>query len=71
MWNTRLFNDNNQSELLDKHKKDTFHIFVMKCMFLGKRARPDVLVGISYLSTRVLNLNEEDWKKLTRDYLAT
>ena len=38
----------------------------MKCMFLGKRARPDVLVGISYLSTRVLNSNEEDWKKSTR-----
>ena len=65
-WNTRLFNNNNQSELLDKHKKDTFHTFVMKCMFLGKRARPDVLVGISYLSTRVLNSNEEDWKKSTR-----
>ena len=38
----------------------------MKCMFLVKRARPDILVGIGFLSTRVLKSNEEDWKKLVR-----
>ena len=35
-------------------------------MFLGKRARPDILMGISFLSTRVLKPTEEDWKKLNR-----
>ena len=59
-WNTSLFNDNNQSESLDKHRKEIFHTFVMKCMFLGKQAKPDVLVGISYLITRVQNPNKED-----------
>ena len=35
-------------------------------MYLGKRARPDILVGISFLSKRVTMSNEEDWKKLIR-----
>ena len=65
-WTTRLFNINTESKLLDKNKKDIFHTFVMKCMFLAKIARPDILVGIIYLSTRVMNSNEEDWKKLIR-----
>ena len=34
--------------------------------YMLKRARPDILVGISFLSTRVLKSNEEDWKKLVR-----
>ena len=65
-WTTKLFNINEKSELLNKERRETFHTFVMKCMFLGKRARPDILVGISFLSTRVLMTNEEDWKKLIR-----
>ena len=61
-WNTRLYNMNDESQLLDKDKRETFYTFVMKCMFLAKRIRPDILVGISFLSTRVLRSNEEDWK---------
>ena len=38
----------------------------MKCMFLAKRAWPDILVGINFLSTRVPRSNKEDWKKLVR-----
>ena len=63
---TRLFNINIESKSLDKNRKDIFHTFVMKCMFLAKRVRPDLLMGISFLSTRVLKSNEEDWKKLIR-----
>ena len=65
-WNTRLFDIAKDSKLLSMMKQNIFHTFVMKSMFLGKRARPDILVGISYLSTRVLNSNEADWKKLVR-----
>ena len=61
-WNLRLFKINHESQLLDKDKRETFHIFVMKHMFLAKRARPDILVGIRFLSTTVLRSNEEDWK---------
>ena len=38
----------------------------MKCMFLAKRGRPDILTRVSVLSTRVQNPNEEDWNKLKR-----
>ena len=43
----------------------------MKGMFLCKRARQDLLLGIVFLSTRVKEPMENDWKKLTRlvDYL--
>ena len=38
----------------------------MKCMFLAKRGRRDVLAGVSVLSTRVLTPNQDNWNKLTR-----
>ena len=65
-WTTRLFNINDKIKLLDKQKKDIFYTSVMKCMFLAKRARPDILIGISFLSTQVMKSNEEDWKKTGR-----
>ena len=65
-WTTRLFNNNNNSKILNQQKKEIFHTYVMKCMFLAKRGRPDILTGISVLSTRVLKPNEEDWNKLSR-----
>ena len=59
-WTTRLFNINNENKPLDEYRKDIFHTLVMKCMFLAKRAKPDVLAGISFLSTRVMRSDEED-----------
>ena len=38
----------------------------MKCMFLAKRGRQDILTGISLLSTRVQTPNEDYWNKLNR-----
>ena len=38
----------------------------MKRMFLNKQGRPDVNLGVSYLSTRVLFSNESDWSKLLK-----
>ena len=51
---------------LDDVKKAIFHTFVMKSMFLCKRARPDVDPVVSFLSTRISNPNESDWLKLVR-----
>jgi len=39
---------------------------VMKLMFLAKRTRPDILLAVSYLSTRASNPNEYDEKKLDK-----
>jgi hypothetical protein len=53
-------------ELLDKDKKEAFHSRVAKLLYLAKRARPDILVSVSYLSTRVQEPTSVDWKKLDR-----
>ena len=65
-WTEKLFNVDTSLQKVDKTKSDTFHTFVMKCMFLGKRGRPDILTGTSFLSTRVRESNTGDWKKLIR-----
>jgi hypothetical protein len=41
-----------------------FHTITAKGIFLDKLARPDIQPAIAYLSTRVQDPNEEDWKKL-------
>ena len=38
----------------------------MKCMFLTKRSRPDILTGISYLSTKLKRPFDNDLKKLSK-----
>ena len=35
-------------------------------LFLGKRGRPDILLAVSFLTTRVKAPNADDWKKLLR-----
>ena len=61
-----MFSHEKDQVELEKDASETFHTYVMKCMFVAKRGRPDILTGISYLSTKVLNPYEEDVKKLTR-----
>ena len=70
-WNETLFKVDEKSNNLNKNQKKLFHTFVMKGMFLCKRARQDLLLGIVFLSTRVWEPMENNWKKLTRlvDYL--
>ena len=38
----------------------------MKAMFLSKRARPDILPMVSFLSTRTAEPDESDWNKLLK-----
>ena len=42
------------------------HRLVEKLVFLSKRAQADIHPIIAFLSTRVINPDEEDWKKLRR-----
>ncbi len=43
-----------------------FHSHVVKLLFLAKRGRPDVLLAVSFLTTRVKMPDDDDWKKLVR-----
>jgi hypothetical protein len=43
-----------------------FHSAVAKLLYLAKRARPDLLTTVAFLSTRVSKSTEEDMNKLNR-----
>ena len=55
-----------KGEKLDEKKRQIFHTFIAKGLFLSKRARLDIAPTISVLSTRVQSPIEADWKKLIR-----
>ena len=52
--------------LLDRKKREVFHSFVAKGLFLSKRARLDVHQTIAVLSSRVREPRDSDWKAIVR-----
>jgi hypothetical protein len=63
-----LFAVDESAELLATPAKDDFHSCVAKLLYLAKRTRPDILLPINFLCTRVLGPTVQDWKKLMRVY---
>jgi hypothetical protein len=61
-----LFNVNPDCEKFDKENAVMFHHLTAKLLYLSKRTRPDLLPTMSFLCTRVLNPDVDDWKKLGR-----
>jgi hypothetical protein len=57
---------------LDERERKRFHTVVAKLLYLGKRTRPDILVAVSFLCTRVTVATDRDDDKLSRvlKYLA-
>jgi hypothetical protein len=51
---------------LDEETGKVFHNFVAKCLFLTKRARPDIHTAVAFLTTWVKKPDKDDWKKLQR-----
>lgn len=51
---------------LDADAKASFHTLVAKLLYLAKRTRPDVLLPVSFLTTRVQKPDEDDLNKLNR-----
>jgi hypothetical protein len=70
-WSKNLFKVDEASNKLPQDQVKIFHTFMMKGMFLCRRARQDLLPGIVFLASRVKDPNKADWKKLQRmlDYL--
>lgn len=60
-----LFNIRNISPL-DAKSAARFHTLVAKLLYLGKRTRPDILLAVSFLSTRVTQPDSDDESKLDR-----
>ena len=61
-----LFIYNPELVFLDEKKADIFHRTVAKLLWASLRARPDILLAISFLTSRVKKPDEDDWDKLTR-----
>ena len=51
---------------LDEEKREMLHHLVAKLLFVSTRARPDIHLPISFLTSRVTKADEDDWKKLKR-----
>jgi hypothetical protein len=47
-------------------EKQLFHTLVTKIDYLAKRARPNILTALSFLTTRVQATTQEDYDKLLR-----
>jgi hypothetical protein len=54
------------SPTLNRSRADTFHRTVAKLLYVGTRARPDILLTLSFLCSRVQQPTEQDEKKLRR-----
>jgi hypothetical protein len=61
-----LFKVNEDSPLLDEKQASIFHTIIAKGLFLCKRARPDILTTIAFLTMHVKEPTHEDWSKLNR-----
>jgi hypothetical protein len=51
---------------LAQKEKEAFHSRVAKILYLAKHSRPDLLTGVSFLTTRVREPTEADAAKLSR-----
>ena len=55
-----------ESSPLDKDQCSRFHTLTAKLLYLAKRTRPDILLPVSFLTTRVNNPDQDDMSKLER-----
>jgi hypothetical protein len=56
----------NGVDKLSMKRANLFHSTIAKLLFVAKRERPDILLAVSFLTTRVKNPDVDDWKKLLR-----
>ena len=61
-----LFKTNDKTEKLPEERRELLHSITAKLLYVSKRARPDIQVPISFLTTRVNTADLDDWKKLKR-----
>jgi hypothetical protein len=61
-----LFKIAENTKTLTMERRRSFHSMVAKALYLAKRARPDILTAVSFLTTRVRDPTEEDERKLDR-----
>jgi hypothetical protein len=63
---SNLFTVREDAGKLDDAQSDEYHRLTAKLLYLCKRARPDLQPTVAFLTTRVTQPDNDDWKKLTR-----
>lgn len=61
-----LFEIDEQSIPLEENERKKFHAMVARLLYLSKRVRPECLLAVAFLTTRVLKATQEDAGKLQR-----
>jgi hypothetical protein len=61
-----LFDIDNSAPLLKKAEAEIFHSVVAKLSYVAIRARPDLLLAVGFLATRVSKPTTQDQRKLQR-----
>ena len=61
-----IFDVNPDCPKLNDEKRELLHHLVAKLLFVSTRARPDIHLPISFLTSRVTKADDDDWKKLKR-----
>ncbi len=61
-----IYFDKGDSARLTKKYSAIYHSYVMRVVYLAKRVKPELSVGVSYMSTQVTKTNENDLRKLDR-----
>jgi hypothetical protein len=61
-----LFHSKDDSPPLDTNQAVKFHTTVAKLLYISKRTRPDILLPVNILCTRVKAPTKEDWDKLLK-----
>ena len=61
-----LFKINENATKLSLQDKKTFHSTVAKLLYMCKRTRPDMLLTVNFLTTRISSPDIDDWNKLMR-----
>jgi hypothetical protein len=59
-----LFKVDEDARKLDQARAKAFHNITAKGIYVNKKARPDISLGIAFLITRVKGPDIDDWRKL-------
>ena len=65
LYNVRDQEDE-KTELLNDQERDEYHTLTAQCLYLSKRARPDIQNAVAFHCTRVKCPDRDDQRKLTR-----
>jgi hypothetical protein len=61
-----VFDINENSERLPEQKRKILHSTTAKLLYIPKNVRPDVLLPVSFLTSRITKATKQDWSKLKR-----